>query len=103
MTDKIANFTYTRLIKEYPYAEDFFSTRELPAPGDEVLLKEYLEGIGDEELQDKGLIREEILPELAGFLEAMESLSSSTSISSLKIQGGRAKDGNPEAVESLTV
>ncbi|MGH0053711.1 MAG: ATP-binding cassette domain-containing protein [Sphaerochaetaceae bacterium] len=103
MMEQLDTFTYAHLVKAYPYVEDFFTTRELAIPDNEECLKDYLKKASDEAFIDKGLMKEEILPELASFLLAMESLSCTSKINTLTIQGGCSKKGEVEAVESLTI
>ncbi len=100
--ETLGAWTYGRLIHEYPYAEDFFKTRGIPLPLAGEVLAAYVLRAEGQDFLEKGILSEDLLPDLISFLTAMESIGKTKHISTLEIRAGRSKTGDPEAVASLT-
>lgn len=89
-----------RLLAEYPYLEDFFSSFGLQLQAGDQTLQQYFDALDPDKLLDLGLSREQLGQSLQDFLAGMLSLEESTEkVESLTIIGGYDKSGTPEALE----
>jgi ABC-type lipoprotein export system ATPase subunit len=89
-----------RLLAEYPYLEDFFSSFGLQLQAGDQTLQQYFDALDQDKLLDLGLSREQLGKSLHDFLAGMLSLEDSTEkVESLTIIGGYDKSGTPEALE----
>jgi ABC-type lipoprotein export system ATPase subunit len=89
-----------RLLAEYPYLEDFFSSFGLQLQGGEQTLQQYFDALDPDKLLDLGLSREQLGKSLHDFLAGMLSLEDTTEkVKSLTIIGGYDKSNTPEALE----
>ena len=89
-----------RLLAEYPYLEDFFSSFGLQLQAGDQTLQQYFDALDQDKLLDLGLSREQLGKSLHDFLAGMLSLEDNTEkVESLTIIGGYDKSGTHEALE----
>lgn len=89
-----------RLLAEYPYLEDFFSSFGLQLQAGDQTLQQYFDALDPDKLLDLGLSREQLGKSLHDFLAGMLSLEDATEkVESLTIIGGYDKSGTAEALE----
>ncbi|MDC7220057.1 MAG: ATP-binding cassette domain-containing protein [Spirochaetales bacterium] len=97
------NRNYGALKEAHPYLGDFFLTRGLAEPDQAESVADYLKGLSEAFLEEKGILRDSFEEEMELFIKAMESLGQKQSLSTLEIRGGWGKDGASEPVESLLI
>lgn len=86
------------LLVHYPFVSDFFSGIGLQPDGGDQTISQWVHGLSEEELEDVGLERADILENLDGFMTAMVEMGNGEGfqLKSLIIRGGTDKSGNPE-------
>ena len=89
-----------KLLEEYPWLEDFFSSFGLePEPTDQTL-QQYLEHLDHDQLLDMGTSRDQLNQSLHDFINGMLSLEEEAEkVESLTIIGGHDKSGRAEDLE----
>ena len=105
----VRDWPLTRIILEYPVAQDFFENLNIPPLDTSMLLDEALaSATGDWQtpgvdidmwLEEFGLSRQEIPGLLASFLDTMTASEVARDVKSLTIVGGKNKLGETEPVE----
>lgn len=100
MRDYILSTSIKDLIREYPYAEDFFTSLGLRTPGTVSTLEAYLENLEDSSIEDCGMERTQIINNFVLFMEKMNELKFRTNynIQEILIMGGHDKSGNSEDI-----
>ncbi|MGM0432454.1 MAG: ATP-binding cassette domain-containing protein [Spirochaetota bacterium] len=95
------NKTIGSLLEAYPFAEGFFTEKNIPVKGKtDKTLRQYIEQLPD---SDK-IQAEELEKELAAFIEQMESfLSDDDTVSSITVYPGTDKHGKREHFQELTL
>ncbi|SMP71122.1 ATP-binding cassette domain-containing protein [Anoxynatronum buryatiense] len=78
----------------------FFEAAGLPHPTKGITLQHYLHQLEEELLEDLGIDREDLVNQLACYLDHMKTLQAGNQlqVSSVTIAGGQNKHGQPEAV-----
>lgn len=97
------NRIYKDLLNKYPYISDFFETRGLLLPEENETIETYLIGLSDNYLEEFGLLRENFLSDMISFVEALESIGTTRTISSMDIFGGINKEGKAEEVHIVKI
>lgn len=89
------------LIKQYPYASEFFEINSLPLETSSVTITEYIEGLPIVFLEDIGVNRKNLLKRFHAFMEKMAAIKDDWfhRIHELTIIGGSDKNGKPEAMD----
>lgn len=99
----IMQMVWEDLAIAHPESFDYFSELGLGTPRSDQSVAQWLALRSDEELEDRAITRDEIAEGFAKFVERpASSACAETPLSALRIEGGIAKDGTPEAIE-LTV
>ena len=103
----IENLTIAQILADYPFAQDFLDQNRLEIAGREKLtFTEFLEQIGEEEIEDKALRVETLADELDLYIEQILEflgVEKSDAVRSLTIFPGRDKDGTPETFGRLEI
>lgn len=101
MRDYVLSTSMEELLREHPYAGEFFTSLGLGAPGTVCTIGDYLEKLEDSSIEDCGMERIQIINNFVLFMEKMEELKSATDISirEISILGGRDKSGNDENIK----
>lgn len=104
-TATLISLPMAELLRQAPFAEEFFTSLGLGLPPMVISPEEYFTLLDAERLEDLGLDRESLAERFTAFMGLMESLKAGTvgpQIESITIRGGHDKSGRPEAFE-LTV
>ncbi len=88
------------LLITHPYAEDFFISLGLQDIEPRKSLHEYVDGLEEEQFEDLGLDRLQVLDQFALFIDKMSALKATSlkGVDSVTIIGGHNKTGAPERV-----
>lgn len=93
--NQLINGSFADVLDKFPFAGDFFESQGLAIP--ETSVKEFVDNLSEDKLEDLGIEPEEFLANFVSFVEAVGSLSEKTSsIQELQITGGINKSGEPE-------
>jgi len=97
---KIERLTIKQLFREYPYVGDFFTSIGLIVDDYWRILQDYFDNLTDDNLQDIGINRGDLLPQLNLFIDHMEQIrnGSDFEVESITILGGYNKLGEKEDV-----
>jgi len=88
--------------KDLPQLTEFFDVHGIVHQYATVTLGEYLASMSEDQFQDLGVNREQIVSNLADYLDRISTLSDSTQeqrIQSITLLGGHDKSGNAESIE----
>ncbi|MDP4144226.1 MAG: ATP-binding cassette domain-containing protein [Bacillota bacterium] len=98
MINVILDKEMQELIKNYPFLKEYFLSLELAGYPEEITLKEYIAGIDEEFLHDKGIERNYLLTNIISLIQNNESLKNNqiTRVKKITIIGGRDKTGKEE-------
>ncbi len=101
--DNLLTIPYGRLLKEYPYAGDFFDSAALDAPDahETKCLHEIFTRFDEVELQQRGIEKGNLEEEFLLFIKNMQMhrLEDGLAVRSVTIIGGKNKFGEPENIE----
>ncbi len=90
----------SRLLTDYPWLEDFFSSFGLQLQAADQTMQAYLDMIDPDKLLDLGSSQEQLKQSLQDFMTGMLSMEESAEkVESLTIIGGFDKNGVPEQLE----
>lgn len=90
----------SRLLTDYPYLTDFFSSFGLEVKPSDQPLQQYIDGLDPDQLLDLGLSHEQLGQSLHDFMAGMLSLDATADkVESLTIIGGFDKTGTAEQLE----
>ena len=90
----------TKLLADYPWLEDFFSSFGLQIQSTGYSLQSYLDNLDPDQLLDLGISREQLGQSLHDFVAGMLSLEEEAEkVESLTIIGGYDKTGTAEELE----
>lgn len=99
--------TIQALVGEYPFVMDFFQQNRLETTGYEALtFSEFLEGLGEEELEEKAIDIRRLPEELERYISQMEAflgLEKKSAVQLLTILPGQNKSGQQEAFGQLEI
>lgn len=98
--------TIRELLADYPYVMEFFEQNGIPIKGNEDLtLSQYLEGLSDEELEDKALDIKALPLQMEDFILQMEEFlgKGKEQVRELTIYPGQNKSGEPETFAPFTI
>lgn len=99
--------TIRALVGEYPFVMDFFQQNRLETTGYEALtFSEFLEGLGEEELEEKAIDARRLPEELERYISQMEAflgLEKKSAVQLLTILPGQNKSGKQEAFDQLEI
>ncbi len=99
--------TIGTLLEEYPFIEDFFHQNRLDIEGQEnFTFAEFLEGMSEEELEEKAIDAENLSDELERYISQMLEflgIEKKNTVQSLTILPGQNKSGQAETFERLEI
>ncbi|WP_198017529.1 ATP-binding cassette domain-containing protein [Syntrophorhabdus aromaticivorans] len=100
MVHDIVTLPTKDVFKAYPGVEDFFQSMGMPRPAENVTMLEYTAHLDEEILEDKGLVRSQLILHfkdfVAGLIEKVDPCE--TDVRSITITGGHDKSGQHEEV-----
>lgn len=101
MNEHLLNAAFEILLREHPYAEDYFKSLGLKVADSKQTPTELIESVNEDEMQDAGLSHEQMKTHFLEFMfQAAELMKGSKRrLSSLTIIGGMDKSGKAEDVE----
>jgi len=101
MKDYIVSTTLEEIFTEYPFAEDFFISIGINKSNTYHKIRDFLDNLSDDELEDCGMDRGQILSNFILFMEKMRELKAKSTITlkELKIIGGFDKTEKKENIE----
>lgn len=100
MKEYIMSTVLVEILKEHPYAEDFFTSIGIRTSCTNLAIGEFLKTLADDLIEDCGMERGQILNHFVAFMQKMNELKlkSSFTIEEITVIGGRDKSGNHENV-----
>jgi len=103
--ERISDRTIGDLLTDYPFVDSFFTNNALDTAGKESeTLRSLLDGMDEEEREDRALDPEHLTAQLTEFINQMlEFLDEGEVIHSLTILPGTDKSGNPEGFDELVI
>lgn len=92
-------YNLNRLLKEKPYLRDFFSAIAVAIPAEKITLEEFLHRLPPHTLDRLSLTSDELQQQCIDFITQMEAFTQTSAedkITSVLIEKGRSKTGEPE-------
>ncbi|WP_188020418.1 ATP-binding cassette domain-containing protein [Deferribacter autotrophicus] len=90
------------LLEKYPYVKDIFDSYNLTLENLDITLDQFLESINEDELQEHGVTKNEILATINNLIEEIKEIEEEEAkfnVETLTILGGFDKSGQKEDVE----
>lgn len=100
MKKNLLSIALNEILSDYPFAEEFFTSLRIDTTNNKSTVKDLLENLSDEFIEDCGMEREQILQQYIAFMKKMNEVKKkkSFSIKEISIIGGQDKTGNPENI-----
>jgi ABC-type lipoprotein export system ATPase subunit len=100
MKELILSKNLGEILRNFPYAEDYFTSMGIKNISKELPIDKYLDSLPDELFEDCGMERWQIIEHFHAFMKKMDELKkkSNFSIDEITIVGGMDKSGNPENI-----